>query len=434
MAVSHACYRVGMRTRPRLLADTTPLRESRQYRLLFLNEGFAFLGSQITVVAVPLQIYLLTHSSLAVGLAGLAQLGPLLACSLVGGAVVDAVDRRTLMIWVQLARGVLSAGLAVNALAPRPALWPLYALTAVGAGLSAFDGPARMAAVPALVRRELVPAAAALHQILTQVGSVAGPAAAGLIVARASFSTAYTIDLATFTGAAVLALALRRLPPGEGGTRAGMASIWEGLRFLRGRPALQGNFVIDLNAMVFGMPRALFPALGTGLFGGGPATVGLLYAAPGAGALVGALLAGWVGSVRRQGRAVLVAVAVWGLAITVFGLAAWLPLALALLAVAGAADVFSAVFRNTILQLTVPDGLRGRLSAIHIAVVTGGPRLGDAEAGAVAALAGPQFSVVSGGLACLAGAALIAWRIPELDRVAIEPAAAPAPPPEADAA
>jgi MFS family permease len=427
-------YRVGMRTRPRLLADTTPLRESRQYRLLFLNEGFAFLGSQITVVAVPLQIYLLTHSSLAVGLAGLAQLGPLLACSLVGGAVVDAVDRRTLMIWVQLARGALSAGLAVNALAPRPALWPLYALTAVGAGLSAFDGPARMAAVPALVRRELVPAAAALHQILTQVGSVAGPAAAGLIVARASFSTAYTIDLATFTGAAVLALALRRLPPGAGGTRAGMASIWEGLRFLRGRPALQGNFVIDLNAMVFGMPRALFPALGTGLFGGGPATVGLLYAAPGAGALVGALLAGWVGSVRRQGRAVLVAVVAGGLAITVFGLAAWLPLALVLLAVAGAADVFSAVFRNTILQLTVPDGLRGRLSAIHIAVVTGGPRLGDAEAGAVAALAGPQFSVVSGGLACLAGAALIAWRIPELDRVAIEPAAAPAPPPEADAA
>jgi MFS family permease len=376
----------------------------------------------------------LTHSSLAVGLVGLAQLGPLLVCSLVGGAVVDAVDRRTLMIWVQLARGALSAGLVVNALTPHPALWPLYVLTAVGAGLSAFDGPARMAAVPALVRRDLVPAAAALHQILTQVGSVAGPAAAGLIVARANFSTAYAIDVATFTVAGLLALSLRRLPPGEGGTRAGAASVWEGLRFLRGRRALQGNFIIDLNAMVFGMPRALFPALGTGLFGGGPATVGLLYAAPGAGALVGALLAGWVGSVRRQGRAVLIAVAVWGLAITVFGLAAWLPLALVLLGIAGAADVFSAVFRNTILQLTVPDGLRGRLSAIHIAVVTGGPRLGDAESGGVAAIAGPQFSVVSGGLACLAGVALIAWRIPELDRVAIEPAAAPAPPPEADAA
>ncbi len=417
-----------MRARPRLLADTTPLRESRHYRLLFLGEGLAFLGSQLTVVAVPLQVYLLTRSSFAVGLVGLAQLGPLLVCSLVGGAVVDAVDRRVLLVWVQLARGALSAGLMVNALAPRPALWPLYVLTAAGAGLSAVDGPARLAAVPALVRRELVPAAAALHQILTQVGQVAGPAAAGLIVARSSLATAYGVDVATFTVARLLALAMGPLPPGErgfggdpGGPAPGTGSVWDGLRFLRGRRALQGTFVIDLNAMVFGMPRALFPALGTGLFHGGPATVGLLYAAPGAGALVGAATAGWVGSVRRQGRAVLVSVAAWGAAITAFGLVAWLPLALCLLAAAGAADVFSAVFRNTILQLTVPDGLRGRLAAIHIAVVTGGPRLGDAESGAVAALAGPQFSVVSGGLACLAGAALIAWRIPQLDRIAIEP-------------
>jgi MFS family permease len=411
-----------MRTRPRLLADITPLRESRQYRLLFLSEGFAFLGSQITVVAVPLQIYLMTHSSLAVGLVGLAQLGPILLFSLVGGAIVDAVDRRRLMIWVQLVRGLLSAGLAWNALTPHPTLWPLYVLTAVSAGLSAVDGPAQMAAVPALVRRDQVPAAAALHQIMTQLGQVAGPAAAGLIVAKANLSTAYAIDFGTFTIAALLSLGLRRLPPGEGAVdRPGMSSLWEGLRFLRGRRALTGTFVVDLNAMVFGMPRALFPALGTGLFGGGATTVGLLYAAPGAGALIGAVSAGWVGRVRRQGRAVLLAVVAWGLAITVFGLSAWLPLALAMLAVAGAADVFSAVFRNTILQLTVPDGLRGRLSAIHIAVVTGGPRLGDLEAGGVAAIAGPRFSVVSGGLACLAGVALIAWRIPQIDRIAIEP-------------
>ncbi len=411
-----------MRTRPRLLADITPLRESRQYRLLFLSEGFAFLGSQITVVAVPLQIYLMTHSSLAVGLVGLAQLGPILLFSLVGGAIVDAVDRRRLMIWVQLVRGLLSAGLAWNALTPHPTLWPLYVLTAVSAGLSAVDGPAQMAAAPALVRRDQVPAAAALHQIMTQLGQVAGPAAAGLIVAKANLSTAYAIDFGTFTIAALLSLGLRRLPPGEGAVdRPGMSSLWEGLRFLRGRRALTGTFVVDLNAMVFGMPRALFPALGTGLFGGGATTVGLLYAAPGAGALIGAVSAGWVGRVRRQGRAVLLAVVAWGLAITVFGLSAWLPLALAMLAVAGAADVFSAVFRNTILQLTVPDGLRGRLSAIHIAVVTGGPRLGDLEAGGVAAIAGPRFSVVSGGLACLAGVALIAWRIPQIDRIAIEP-------------
>ena len=417
-----------MQTR-RLFSDITPLQESRQYRLLYLGELVAFLGSQLTVVAVPLQVYLLTRSSLAVGLVGLAQLFPLLACSLVGGAVVDAVDRRVLLVWVQLARGALSAGLAVNALQPRPALWPLYLLTAAGAGLQAVDGPARTAAVPALVRRELLPAAAALHQILMNVCLVAGPSLAGLIVGRASFAAAYLVDVGTFTVASVLALALRPLPPGEGSARAGLASVREGLRFLRGRRALQGCFVIDLDAMVFGMPRALFPALGTGLFHGGPGTVGLLYAAPGAGALLGALTAGWVGGVRRQGRAVLLAVAAWGLAITFLGLVAWLPLALALLAVAGAADVVSAVFRNTILQMTVPDGLRGRLSAIHIAVVTGGPRLGDAEAGSVAALAGPRFSVVSGGLACLAGVALIAWRFRELDRPVLQPApAAPAAP------
>jgi predicted MFS family arabinose efflux permease len=164
------------------------------------------------------------------------------------------------------------------------------------------------------------------------------------------------------------------------------------------------------------MPRALFPALGLGVFGGGASTVGLLYAAPGTGALIGALTTGWVGRVRRQGLAVYVSVAVWGMAIAAFGLTSSLPLALALLAVAGGADVVSAVFRNTILQMSVPDALRGRLSSVHIAVVTGGPRVGDAEAGAVAALTTPKFSVVSGGLACVAGALLLAWRLPELRR------------------
>jgi predicted MFS family arabinose efflux permease len=416
-----------MRSRSRLLratlSDVTPLRESRQYRVLYVGELVGFLGSQLTVVAVPFQVYQLTRSSLAVGLVGLVQLGPLLACSLAGGALVDAVDRRRLLLASQALRGALSAGLVANALLPHPALWPLYLLTAAAAGLQAVDGPARNAAIPALVRRELLPAAAALHQIVMQVGQVAGPAAAGLVIGSVSLAAAYAIDVACYTAATLLVLALRPLPPGEGGRRAGLASVREGLRFLRGRRALQGTFYIDLNAMVFGMPRALFPALGTSVFGGGAATVGLLYAAPGAGALLGAATAGWVGRVRRQGRAVLVSVAVWGAAIAAFGLVRSLPAALCLLAVAGAADVVSAVFRSTILQLAVPDGLRGRLSAIHIAVVTGGPRLGDVEAGVVARLTSPRFSVVSGGLACLAGVVLLAWRLPQLDRTVAEPAA-----------
>ena len=410
-----------MRTRRRFFSDTTPLRESAQYRRLYLGQLFAIFGSQITVVAVPLQVYLITGSSLLVGLLGLAQLVPLLLFSLVGGAVADRVDRRKLLLWMQLSRGTLSAGLVANALLPRPAVWPLFVLTALQAGLHAVDSPARNASIPNLVRRELLPAAAALHQILMQVGMVAGPALAGVIVARANLATAYMIELVSFAVAAAFSASLRPLPPGEGsdGDAGLFTSIWTGLRFLRGQKPLQGIFVADLSAMVFGMPRALFPALGTGLFGGGPEVVGLLFAAPGAGALVAALTAGWVGSVHRIGRAVLAAVAVWGLAITIFGLVAWLPLALLMLAVAGAADVVSAVFRNTILQTSVPDGMRGRLSGVHMAVVQGGPRLGDAEAGTVAALTTPQFSVVSGGLACLLGVALVAWRIPELDRMVL---------------
>jgi MFS family permease len=209
---------------------------------------------------------------------------------------------------------------------------------------------------------------------------------------------------------------MRPLPPEGGGTKAGLASVKEGLRFLKGRRVLVSTFVIDINAMVFGMPSALFPEMGTTVFGGGPLAVGLLYAAPGAGAVIGALFSGWVTRVRRQGLAVIVAVVLWGLFIVGFGLVPWLWLALVFLALAGAADMVSAVFRNTILQLSVPDAFRGRLSGVHIAVVAGGPRLGDAEAGAVAALTSTQFSVVSGGLACMAGALLILRLVPEFAR------------------
>jgi hypothetical protein len=216
-------------------------------------------------------------------------------------------------------------------------------------------------------------------------------------------------------GAAIVALLLMRpMVPEGGGTRASAASIVEGIRFLKGRQALQGTFVIDINAMVFGMPRALFPALGTTVFGGGAAVVGLLYAAPGAGALIGAVTSGWLSRVDRQGRATVVAVIAWGASIAAFGLTSWLPLALLFLALAGAADVVSAVFRNTVLQLSVPDLLRGRLSSIHIAVVTGGPRIGDAESGLVAAVTTPTFSVVSGGLLCIAGALAIGRLMPKL--------------------
>ncbi|MGH9224075.1 MAG: MFS transporter [Acidimicrobiales bacterium] len=404
-----------MAARRRLLVDITPLRESRDYRYLFAGQAVAYLGSQLTVVAVPFQVYLLTRSSLAVGMIGLASLVPLITMSLIGGSVADAIDRRKLLVGTQAALGLTSSALALNAMASdSPPVWPLYVCAGLAAGLSGIDLPARSAILPNLVRREQYSSASALSQVLFQVGGVAGPALAGLIISNLGLAAAYWIDAATAVVAIASVLAIAPQPPHGGGTKAGLASIKEGLAYLKGRRLILSTFVIDINAMVFGMPRALFPALGTGIYQGGATTVGLLYAAPGAGALVGALLTGWVAHVRHQGKAVIWAVIAWGGAIAAFGLTSWLPLGLLFLALAGAADVVSAVFRNTIMQLSVPDALRGRLSSVHIAVVTGGPRLGDAEAGAVAAAATPQFSVVSGGLACIVGALAVAKLIPEL--------------------
>jgi MFS family permease len=307
-----------------------------------------------------------------------------------------------------------TVGLAVNAMLDSPQLWPVFVFTSAAAGLSGIDGPTRAAAVPALVGRDRITAAAALNQTAFQVSVIVGPSLAGLVIARVSLSAAYWIDVGTFCVALVTAIMIRPLLPEGGGTRAGVHSVREGLRYLGREKAVQGTFIIDLNAMVFGMPRALFPELGLTQFGGDAQTVGLLYAAPGVGALAGAVTTGWAAHVRRPGRAVLIAVIAWGAAIAAFGLSSWLWLGLLMLAIAGAADVVSAVFRNAILQLQVPDRLRGRLNAVNIAVVAGGPRLGDLEAGAVAALTTPRFSVVSGGLACIAGVGIIARLIPEL--------------------
>jgi MFS family permease len=374
----------------------------------------SFFGRQITIVASALQIFLLTNSSLQVGLLSLAQLGPVIVGSFFGGSLADAVDRRKLLIVANVLMATTSIGLAVNAMAGHPQLWPLYVCTALSAGFSSIDSPTRTAAVATLVRRDQIPAAAALNQTGYQFGQIAGPAFAGLIIGILSLSAAYWCDVVTFVIALVLLIRMTAMVPEGGGTRAGLTSVKEGLRYLRGQRAVQGTFLIDINAMVFGMPRALFPQLGTELYGGGAGTVGLLYAAPAAGAFIGAVTTGWVGGVRRPGRAVLFAVTAWGASIAAFGLSAWLPLGLLFLAIAGAADVISAVFRGTILQLQVPDRLRGRLNAINIAVVTGGPRLGDLEAGVVATLTTAQFSVVSGGLACIAGVALLARSRPEL--------------------
>ena len=390
-----------------------PLRRTRDFRLVFTGQLVSTLGTQLTAVAVPYQVFRITHSSLDVGLVSTAQLIPLVIFSMVGGVMADSHDRRRLLMVTELFLAVASTGLAVNGSLRHPALWPLYALTAVQGGLAGFDRPAFNAAIARLVPTSDLAAAYSLWQVQYQVGIVVGPSVAGVILAGGGVSTVYWIDVATFVVSFVSVAAQRPQPPLHVPDRlTGWRSIHEGLSYIRGRQVIQGVYLMDIDAMVFGMPRALFPALGLDFFHGGARAVGFLYAAPGAGALVGALTTGWVKAVRRQGRAVIMAVVLWGAAIAAFGLVHILVVALVLLAIAGWADVLSAVFRSTILQTVIPDHIRGRMSAIQIAVVQGGPRLGDLEAGAVADGFGSSFSVVSGGVACVAGAVLLAAALP----------------------
>lgn len=404
-----------MRSRPPSrspLLDIGPLRRYPAFRRLWLGLAVSQIGSQLTLVAVFYQVYVLTGSSLAVGLVSLAQLGPALAGALLSGSVADAVDRGRLLVVTEIAMALCSAGLALNAMGRVPSLWAIFVLAALGAGLASADSPARTAIMMNLVPWDSLATANVLRQLLLQISLVAGPALGGLLLALSGVAAVYWIDVVSFAAALAAAFALPRLRPEGRGTRFGLGSIVEGFRYLRGRQALQGCFVSDLDAMILGMPTALFPALALHHFHGGPAVVGYLYAAPGAGALVGMLLSGWTVRVVRPGRAVVAAIAAWGLAIALFGLSPWLVPALVLLAVAGWADVVSAVFRSTILQAEAPDRLRGRLSAIQTAVVQGGPRLGNAEAGAAAALVGAQLSVVLGGLGCVAGIAVVARLMP----------------------
>ncbi len=373
------------------------------------------MGNQITRIALPYQVYVLTHSILAIGALTFFQLVPILAFSLGAGTIVDAVDRRRLLLWTQVGLVACSLALVGLALLPATPLPLLFAVAFVAAGLGSVDQPARSSSIPRLVPAERLPAAIALNQLNFQAASIVGPALGGLLLVTVGLPGAYAVDVISFGASIAALLAIAPLPPLGRITRPGLAAIQEGLAFVRGRRIITSTFAIDLAAMVFGMPTALFPVLALDVFRTGPVGVGLLAAAPGAGAFLGALLSGWMSRVRRAGRAVAVAVVVWGLAIVGFGLATFsFPLALGFLALAGAADVLSAVLRSTIIQLATPDELRGRVASIHILVVTSGPRLGDLEAAAVASAIGAQASVVSGGLLCLAGVAVVVRAFPEL--------------------
>jgi len=402
----------------RIAVDVTPLRASKDFRRLWVGLLVSEFGYQFTIVASFVQVYRLTGSAAAVGMIGLVGLLALVVGTLAGSSFLDAVDRRKLLMVAQVALMAGSGLLLAGAIDGDPPLPLVYAGVAIIAGVSAIDFPTRSAITPRLVGAELLPSALALNQVVWNGTALVGPAVAGIVIQRFGLSWAYGIDVVTYLAMLAAAAGIRPVPPeNAAGARTGWAAVKEGFAFLKGRRVLQSTFAIDIVAMVFGMPRALFPILALTQFHRGESVVGLLFAAPAVGALIGALTTGWVKNVKHQGQAVIWAVVVWGAGITAFGLVATnLWLGLLFLAIAGAADVISAVFRSTILQLSAPDSMRGRLSGIHILVVTGGPRLGDLEAGLVAQAVSPWASVVSGGLLCIAGAGLVAWIYPELRR------------------
>ncbi len=335
--------------------------------------------------------------------------------SIVAGAVADAVDRRRLLLWSDLALAAVTVVLLINALGDDHHVGLLFALEAAATAAYAFQRPARNALTPKLVPEDQLLAAIAVEDVVFNLSRVAGPALAGGLIATLGFAGAYAVDLATFGASLVAIWLLPRMPRIEGAERPSLRSIADGFRLVRREPALLGIFSVDTVAMLFGMPSALFPAFAEEL-GGGPGTTGLLYAAPSAGALIASVLSGWMTRVYRQGLGVCVAAAGWGVAIATFGLASTVPVALVFLAVAGAADFVSAVLRSTILLQVTPDAMRGRLSGIELAQVAGTPALGNLEAGIVASLVSVRFSIVSGGLACIVGTVALAFALPTFRR------------------
>jgi MFS family permease len=402
---------------PSLRPDLTPLRHSRDLRLIVLGGFLSGLGSQATLVALPYQVYVQTHSALLVGLLGAVELVPLVVASLLGGAVADRVDRRTLLLLDQIGLVLTAAGLTLAACLGHPPLVVLYALAALLAAFTALQNVTVSAIVPRLVAPADLRSALALEYGLSTLTMVIGPALGGLLIGALGLPWAYGIDAASCAAMVLAVLAVTPQPPVQVGPHEPLGrSIAEGLRYVRGNQALLGSFAIDLVAMVFGMPRALFAVLSVSVFHAGAAGTGALYSAVAAGATVAALTTGWLRHVSRLGRVVVCAVIAWGVAIALAGLAQSLWLAVVLFALAGAADSISAVCRTTINQTVTPEHMRGRMSSVFSLVVTGGPRLGDIESGAVAGATGPRFAVVSGGVLCVFGVAAVVAAFPALLR------------------
>ncbi len=403
-----------------LAVDVTPLR-TPAYRRLWLGQAITVTGTTMTLVAVPTQVFRITGRSLDVGITSIVALVPLVVFGLLGGAIADSMDRRVLLLIT--ASGTAGTGVLLfgQALLPgRGPLWSLWLLVAVQSAFFAVNSPTRSAVIPRLLPLAQVPSANALNMTVSTVGVVIGPLLAGLLIGSGGLPWIYLIDAAGFAVALFLLVRLPPMPPDyevSAGPRPGpLRSVLDGLAFLRGRQILLMTFVVDLIAMIFGMPRALFPELAATTYSGAANALGWLFAGTALGALAAGLLSGWLSRTNRQGLVILVSIVVWGGAIALFAVAGSLPLAVFWLAVAGAADMVSAVFRSSMLQTAAPDQMRGRLQGVFIVVVVGGPRLGDLRAGGMAAFTSPQVALVSGGVLIMAAMVVVALAVPAFRR------------------
>jgi MFS family permease len=390
--------------------DITPLRRHRDFRLLFIGRLVSFFGNMISAVAFPFQVYQLTHSVFIVGLLELVAFGSVLAFVFLGGALADAGDRRWLVLISEAALTLCSVALVINAAVPHPQVWVLFAVCVGWGGLEAIQRPSLDAMLPRLVDREELTAAAALGSLRGTLGQIAGPALGGILIAAFGLPVTYVVDVATYGVGLGCLFLMHAVPPPADAERPSVRRVLEGLRYARSRPELIGTYVVDIVAMFFGMPIALFPAIAASL--GGAKVLGLMYAAPAVGAFLFSATSGWTSRVHRHGMGVVVAAVIWGVAIVAFGLVPGLVAAVVFLAIAGAADMMSGVFRSTIWNQTIPDSLRGRLASIEMLSWSSGPALGNFEAGVVASLFSIRVSIVSGGVLCVVGCLLTGALLP----------------------